>query len=70
MTTMTSTTSGSAATGTSDSAPSNTFAGLGGGSTGTSDASHKAQIFALGLGRAYGLALVLGSISAGFIFML
>lgn len=70
MSTMASTASGSSATGTSESTPSNTFAGLGGGSTGTSDASQNAQVFALGFGRAYGLVLVLGSISAGFVFML
>ena len=66
--TATTSSSGSKATG------KNTFtAGFGGAqatSTGSSSAAVRVQDFALGLGRAYGMALVLLGVTLGFIVML
>lgn len=71
------TSSGSSATGSSGASTtasgSNTFTGFGGAgatSTGTSDAPGRAQAMALGVGRTYGLAVVLTVVGAGFIFAL
>lgn len=51
----------------------NTFTGFGGTAataTGSSDSTGGAQALALDLGRAYGLAMVLLSITGGFAFLL
>lgn len=70
---MAATTTGAGASGTADSTAtgSNIYTGFGGKATGTSKSSAPAtQAIALGLGRTYGLLIVLGGVMGGFIFML
>ena len=71
MSTMASTTTGSgAATAGATATGQNTFTGFGGTSpTGTS-AADRTQALALGFGRTYGLAIVLGSVCGGFMLVL
>ena len=60
----------STTTGSGGSDATAAFGGSGSSSTGTSDAAGRAQAMALGVGRTYGLALVLAAVGGGFVFIL